>query len=84
MNPIAQWQEWQDFIIHRVEHHGHLQVPDKGEAPANQAGLSSFAGDFFLHLVAAFYACAGIGETPLLQQENATTAKVFPLDTRYR
>jgi hypothetical protein len=36
MNPIAQWQEWQDFIIHRVEDHGHLKVPDKGEAQASQ------------------------------------------------
>jgi hypothetical protein len=36
MNPIAQWQEWQDFIIHRVEHHGHLQPAGnaKGEVPA--------------------------------------------------
>jgi nanoRNase/pAp phosphatase (c-di-AMP/oligoRNAs hydrolase) len=33
MNPIALWQEWQDFIIHRVEHHGHLHLPGnaKGE-----------------------------------------------------
>ncbi len=27
MNPISQWQEWQDFIIHRVERHGRLQPP---------------------------------------------------------
>jgi nanoRNase/pAp phosphatase (c-di-AMP/oligoRNAs hydrolase) len=24
MNPIAQWQEWQDYVVHRVESHGHL------------------------------------------------------------
>jgi hypothetical protein len=38
MNPIAQWQEWQDFIIDRVEHHGRLKGPDKGEVQATQAG----------------------------------------------
>ena len=38
MNPIAQWQEWQDFIIDRVEHHGRLKVADKGEVPASQTG----------------------------------------------
>jgi len=40
MNPIAQWQEWQDFIIDRVEHHGHLQPASnaKEEAPDTQAG----------------------------------------------
>jgi nanoRNase/pAp phosphatase (c-di-AMP/oligoRNAs hydrolase) len=27
ITPIAQWQEWQDFIIHRVEHHGRLRTP---------------------------------------------------------
>jgi nanoRNase/pAp phosphatase (c-di-AMP/oligoRNAs hydrolase) len=27
ISPIALWQEWQDFIIHRVEHHGRLQPP---------------------------------------------------------
>lgn len=27
MNPIAQWQEWQDYLIYRVERHGRLQVP---------------------------------------------------------
>ena len=37
MNPIAQWQEWQEFIIDRVEHHGRLKVPDKGEVPASPA-----------------------------------------------
>jgi nanoRNase/pAp phosphatase (c-di-AMP/oligoRNAs hydrolase) len=35
INPIARWQEWQDFIIHRVEHHGRLQSPVKEEALAN-------------------------------------------------
>ena len=35
MNPIARWQEWQEFIIDRVEHHGRLKVPDKGEVPAS-------------------------------------------------
>ena len=40
MNPIAQWQEWQDFIIQRVEQHGHLQPASEaqGEAPDTQAG----------------------------------------------
>jgi nanoRNase/pAp phosphatase (c-di-AMP/oligoRNAs hydrolase) len=38
MSPIAQWQEWQEFIIDRVEHHGRLQVPAKGEVSARQAG----------------------------------------------
>jgi nanoRNase/pAp phosphatase (c-di-AMP/oligoRNAs hydrolase) len=40
MNPIAQWQEWQDFIIHRVEHHGHLHPAGdaKGEVLDTQAG----------------------------------------------
>ena len=33
MNPIAQWQEWQDYIIHRVESHGRLKKPggDQGQ-----------------------------------------------------
>jgi nanoRNase/pAp phosphatase (c-di-AMP/oligoRNAs hydrolase) len=31
MNPIARWQEWQEFIIHRVEHHGHLTPSNKAE-----------------------------------------------------
>jgi nanoRNase/pAp phosphatase (c-di-AMP/oligoRNAs hydrolase) len=35
ISPIARWQEWQDFIIHRVEHHGRLQSPDKKEAVEN-------------------------------------------------
>ena len=34
MSPIAPWQEWQDFIIHRVERHGRLQASGKGEVPA--------------------------------------------------
>ncbi|MGO9580442.1 MAG: phosphoethanolamine methyltransferase, partial [Desulfobaccales bacterium] len=40
MNPIAQWQEWQDFIIHRVEQHGHLQPAGEAqeEAPDTQTG----------------------------------------------
>jgi len=40
MNPIAQWQEWQEFIIHRVEQHGRLQPSDsgKGEILAKPAG----------------------------------------------
>jgi hypothetical protein len=40
MNPIAQWQEWQDFIVHRVEEHGRLHHPDhtKGEGPASPTG----------------------------------------------
>ena len=29
MNPIAQWQEWQDYIVYRVESHGRLQRPAK-------------------------------------------------------
>jgi len=37
INPIAQWQEWQEFIIHRVEHHGRLQQPARGEIPAKSA-----------------------------------------------
>jgi hypothetical protein len=24
MSPIARWQEWQDYLIQRVEAHGHL------------------------------------------------------------
>jgi nanoRNase/pAp phosphatase (c-di-AMP/oligoRNAs hydrolase) len=31
MNPIARWQEWQEFIIDRVEHHGHLTPSTKAE-----------------------------------------------------
>ena len=38
LNPIARWQEWQDFIIHRVEHHGRLQSPTKEEISAATAG----------------------------------------------
>lgn len=37
INPIAQWQEWQEFIIYRVEHHGRLQPPQKGETLAESA-----------------------------------------------
>ncbi len=40
MNPIAQWQEWQDFIVHRVEEHGRLRPSDnaKGGVPASPTG----------------------------------------------
>ena len=40
MNPIAQWQEWQDFIVHRVEDHGRLTHPEnaKGGVPVSQSG----------------------------------------------
>jgi nanoRNase/pAp phosphatase (c-di-AMP/oligoRNAs hydrolase) len=38
ISPIARWQEWQDFIIHRVEHHGRLQPPVKEALPATLAG----------------------------------------------
>jgi len=31
MNPIARWQEWQDFIIQRVEQHGRLTPSRKAE-----------------------------------------------------
>jgi hypothetical protein len=31
MNPIARWQEWQEFIIDRVEHHGRLHPSAKAE-----------------------------------------------------
>jgi nanoRNase/pAp phosphatase (c-di-AMP/oligoRNAs hydrolase) len=31
ITPIARWQEWQDFIIHRVEQHGRLEPAAKGE-----------------------------------------------------
>lgn len=36
MNPIAQWQEWQDYLIYRVESHGRLPAPltDPESAPA--------------------------------------------------
>ena len=27
ISPIAQWQEWQEFVIHRVEQHGRLRPP---------------------------------------------------------
>jgi nanoRNase/pAp phosphatase (c-di-AMP/oligoRNAs hydrolase) len=27
MNPLARWQEWQDYLIHRVEQHGRLPAP---------------------------------------------------------
>ncbi len=27
MNPTAPWQDWQDYLIRRVEHHGRLQAP---------------------------------------------------------
>jgi nanoRNase/pAp phosphatase (c-di-AMP/oligoRNAs hydrolase) len=38
MNPIARWQEWQEFIIDRVEHHGCLQIPPTAEILAKPAG----------------------------------------------
>jgi nanoRNase/pAp phosphatase (c-di-AMP/oligoRNAs hydrolase) len=38
ISPIARWQEWQEFIIYRVEHHGRLQASDKEEVPAATAG----------------------------------------------
>jgi nanoRNase/pAp phosphatase (c-di-AMP/oligoRNAs hydrolase) len=38
LSPIARWQEWQDFIIHRVEHHGRLQSPGKAQVLAKPAG----------------------------------------------
>jgi len=33
MDPASQWQKWQDYIIHRVEKHGHLKNPagDQGQ-----------------------------------------------------
>jgi nanoRNase/pAp phosphatase (c-di-AMP/oligoRNAs hydrolase) len=37
LNPIARWQEWQDFIIDRVEHQGRLQSPAKGGVLAKPA-----------------------------------------------
>lgn len=37
INPIAQWQEWQEFIIHRVEDHGRLRPPAKEEILAQPA-----------------------------------------------
>ncbi|MFZ5449451.1 MAG: DHH family phosphoesterase [Thermodesulfobacteriota bacterium] len=37
ITPIARWQEWQDFIVHRIERHGRLQPP-KGEVPG-KAGV---------------------------------------------
>ncbi len=36
MNPIAQWQEWQDFIIDRVMRHG--RRPESLKKPAKAAG----------------------------------------------
>jgi nanoRNase/pAp phosphatase (c-di-AMP/oligoRNAs hydrolase) len=38
ISPIARWQEWQDFIIYRVEHHGRLQPPAKEAIQATSAG----------------------------------------------
>jgi hypothetical protein len=38
MTPIARWQEWQDFIIDRVEHQGRLQLGAPGEDLAKPAG----------------------------------------------
>jgi nanoRNase/pAp phosphatase (c-di-AMP/oligoRNAs hydrolase) len=37
INPIAQWQEWQDFIIDRVEQHGRLRPPAKEVVQAQPA-----------------------------------------------
>ena len=37
VSPSARWEEWQDFIIHRVEHHGHLHSPVKAEILADSA-----------------------------------------------
>jgi nanoRNase/pAp phosphatase (c-di-AMP/oligoRNAs hydrolase) len=37
LSPIARWQEWQDFIVHRVEYHGRLEPPGKGELLAKPA-----------------------------------------------
>jgi hypothetical protein len=33
MNPIAQWQEWQDFNNQRVERHGCLHTDRQGGNP---------------------------------------------------
>ncbi len=37
ITPIARWQEWQDFIIYRVEHHGRLEPTAKGEVQPKPA-----------------------------------------------
>jgi nanoRNase/pAp phosphatase (c-di-AMP/oligoRNAs hydrolase) len=37
ITPIARWQEWQDFIIYRVEHHGRLEPAAKGEVQSKSA-----------------------------------------------
>jgi nanoRNase/pAp phosphatase (c-di-AMP/oligoRNAs hydrolase) len=41
MTPIAQWQEWQDYLIQRVERHGRLQAPVAG----SKAGSASSASE---------------------------------------
>jgi nanoRNase/pAp phosphatase (c-di-AMP/oligoRNAs hydrolase) len=38
ITPIARWQEWQDFIIHRVEQHGRLEPTVKEETLTKPAG----------------------------------------------
>ncbi|MFA5111583.1 MAG: DHH family phosphoesterase [Desulfobaccales bacterium] len=38
LSPIARWQEWQDFIIYRVERHGRLKPSAKGETAAKPSG----------------------------------------------
>ncbi len=42
MNDITRWQEWQDYIVHRVERHGRLKAPAGGKAKAvsEKAGSS--------------------------------------------
>ena len=34
LTPEAPWQDWQDYLIRRVEHHGRLQGPACDSAPA--------------------------------------------------
>jgi hypothetical protein len=44
MTPIAQWQEWQDYLIQRVERHGRLQAGARAKsapaAPGEEAASS--------------------------------------------
>ncbi len=37
IRPEADWQDWQDYLIHRVEHHGRLHAAMDGPGTASEA-----------------------------------------------
>jgi nanoRNase/pAp phosphatase (c-di-AMP/oligoRNAs hydrolase) len=40
MDPMSGWQEWQDYLIHRVESHGHLKATSRVKATSGEAAPS--------------------------------------------